>query len=139
MTPEEVASSAQHPLIVYISLGIAIAAMISSAFPKILGPVGKALTEWSKRRREYWIAEEDFRIKDLREENDYLVCRVNRAVAREHRWAREANRARVWMRKALGLLTDYGISIEPYPDLMTPDPPEDQAPKGRYNDKENSE
>lgn len=120
MTPEEIA---QSPVIVYLALGIAAATMIVNAFPKILGPLGKTLIDWSRRRRELRIAEEDFRIKDLREENDYLKRNQIRYVAREHRWALEANRARIWMRKALGLLTDNGIEIEPYPDLMTPDPP----------------
>ena len=120
MTPEEIA---QSPVIVYLALGIAAATMVVNAFPKILGPLGKALTDWSRRRREARIAEEDFRIQDLREENDYLKDLRARYVRREYRWSREANRARVWMRKALGLLTDHGIEIEPYPDLMTPDPP----------------
>ena len=120
MTPDEIA---QSPVIVYLALGIAAATMVVNAFPKILGPLGKSLTDWSRRRRELRIAEEDFRIKDLREENDYLKCHRAKYVAREHRWSVEANRARVWMRKALGLLTDHGIEIEPYPDLMTPDPP----------------
>ena len=125
MTPEEIA---QSPVIVYLALGIAAATMIVNAFPKILGPLGKTLTDWSRRRRELRIAEEDFRIKDLREENDYLKRNQIRYVAREHRWALEANRARIWMRKALGLLTDNGIEIDPYPDLMTPDPPSDPDP-----------
>lgn len=125
MTPEEIA---QSPVIVYLALGIAAATMVVNAFPKILGPLGKTLTDWSRRRRELRIAEEDFRIKDLREENDYLKRNQIRYVAREHRWALEANRARIWMRKALGLLTDNGIEIEPYPDLMTPDPPSDPDP-----------
>lgn len=120
MTPDEIA---QSPVIVYLALGIAAATMVVNAFPKILGPLGKSLTDWSRRRRELRIAEEDFRIKDLREENDYLKEHRAKYVAREHRWAVEANRARVWMRKALALLTDHGIEIEPYPDLMTPDPP----------------
>ena len=125
MTPEEIA---QSPVIVYLALGIAAATMIVNAFPKILGPLGKTLTDWSRRRRELRIAEEDFRIKDLREENDYLKRNQIRYVAREHRWALEANRARIWMRKALGLLTDNGIEIDPYPDLMTPDPPSEADP-----------
>lgn len=120
MIPEDLP---QSPVIIYLALGIAVATMIVNAFPKILGPLGNALMDWSRRRRELRIAEEDFRIKDLREENDYLKDHRTRYVAREHRWAMEANRARVWMRKALGLLTDHGIEIEPYPDLMTPDPP----------------
>ena len=120
MTPDDLS---QSPTIVYLALGIAAATMIVNAFPKILGPLGDALMDWSRRRRETRIAEEDFRIKDLREENDYLKVLRARYVRREHRWAMEANRARVWMRKALGLLTDHGIEIEPYPDLMTPDPP----------------
>ena len=121
--PEEISTSIQHPVVVYVAIGIAIATMVANAFPKILGPLGKALTDWSRRRREARIAEEDFRIQDLREENDYLKDLRARYVRREYRWSREANRARVWMRKALGLLTDHGIEIEPYPDLMTPDPP----------------
>ena len=121
MTPEEIA---QSPAIVYLALGIAAATMIVNAFPKILGPLGKALVDWSRRGREIRIAEEDFRIKDLREEDDYLKEHRAKYVAREHRWTQEANRARVWMRKALGLLTDNGVEIEPYPDLMTPDPPD---------------
>ena len=125
MTPDEIA---QSPVIVYLALGIAAATMLVNAFPKILGPLGKTLIDWSRRRRELRIAEEDFRIKDLREENDYLKDLRARYVAREHRWALEANRARVWMRKALGLLTDHGIEIEPYPDLMTPDPPSEADP-----------
>lgn len=125
MTPEEIA---QSPVIVYLALGIAAATMVVNAFPKILGPLGKTLTDWSRRRRELRIAEEDFRIKDLREENDYLKRNQIRYVAREHRWALEANRARIWMRKALGLLTDNGIEIDPYPDLMTPDPPSEADP-----------
>ena len=124
MTPEEISTSIQHPIIVYLALIIAVLTMIVNAFPKVLGPLGKTLTDWSKRRREARIAEEDFRIKDLREENDYLKEHRAKYVAREHRWSQEANRARIWMRKALGLLTDHGIKIEPYPDLMTPDPPE---------------
>ena len=121
--PEEISTSIQHPVIVYVALAIAVATMVANAFPKILGPLGKALMDWSRRRREARIAEEDFRIQDLREENDYLKDLRARYVRREYRWAREANRARVWMRKALALLTDHGIEIEPYPDLMTPDPP----------------
>lgn len=128
MTPEEISTSVQHPLIVYLALIIAVLTMIVNAFPKILGPLGKSMMEWSKKRREARIAEEDFRIKDLREENDYLKVQKSQYVAREHRWAIEANRARVWMRKALGLLTDNGIEIEPYPDLMTPDPPKGDKP-----------
>lgn len=123
MTPDEAVQSAQQPIVVYVALGIAVATMIVNAFPKILGPLGNTLVEWSRRRRELRIAEEDFRIKDLREENDYLKAHRARYVAREHRWAREANRARIWMRKALNKLTDNGIDMEPYPDLMTPDPP----------------
>ena len=125
MTPDEIA---QSPVIVYLALGIAAATMLVNAFPKILGPLGKTLTDWSRHRRELRIAEEDFRIKDLREENDYLKRNQTRYVAREHRWALEANRARIWMRKALGLLTDNGIEIDPYPDLMTPDPPSEADP-----------
>ena len=120
---EEISTSIQHPVIVYVALAVAVATMIANAFPKILGPLGNALMDWSRRRREARIAEEDFRIQDLREENDYLKDLRARYVRREYRWSREANRARVWMRKALGLLTDHGIEIEPYPDLMTPDPP----------------
>ena len=125
MTPDEIA---QSPVIVYLALGIAAATMLVNAFPKILGPLGKTLIDWSRRRRELRIAEEDFRIKDLREENDYLKEHRAWYVRREHRWALEANRARIWMRKALGLLTDNGIEIEPYPDLMTPDPPAGSDP-----------
>ena len=132
MIPEDLS---QSPVIVYLALGIAVATMIVNAFPKILGPLGTALMDWSRRRREARIAEEDFRIKDLREENDYLKTHRARYVAREHRWAIEANRARVWMRKALGLLTDHGIEIEPYPVLMTPDPP----PEADNSHKENSD
>ena len=123
----------QSPVIVYLALGIAAATMLVNAFPKILGPLGNALMDWSRRRRELRIAEEDFRIKDLREENDYLKDHRARYVAREHRWAIEANRARVWMRKALGLLTDNGIEIEPFPDLMTPDPPSEADDSRKEN------
>src|SRR5699024_2806968 len=91
--PEEISTSIQHPVIVYLALGIAAATMIVNAFPKILGPLGNALMDWSRRRREARIAEEDFRIKDLREENDYLKDHRARYVRREHRWAMEANRA----------------------------------------------
>lgn len=123
MNPDEIAAATQSPIVVYIALGIAVATMIVNAFPKLLGPLGKTLSEWSQRRRAVRIAEEDFQIKDLREENEYLQDQRAKSVAREHRWAREANVARVWMRKAWGFLTDHDIEIEPYPDLMTPDPP----------------
>ena len=79
MTPDEIA---QSPVIVYLALGIAAATMLVNAFPKILGPLGKTLIDWSRRRRELRIAEEDFRIKDLREENDYLK-EIGRASCRE--------------------------------------------------------
>lgn len=124
MNPDELATLPQSPVVVYVALVIAVLSMITSAFPKLLGPVGKALQEWSTRRRERRIAEEDYQVQDLRRENDYLAMRVSKGVAREHRWAIEANRARVWMRKAFGLLTDQGTEIEPFPELMTPDPPE---------------
>lgn len=124
MNPDELATLPQSPVVVYVALVIAVLSMITSAFPKLLGPVGKALQEWSTRRRERRIAEEDYQVQDLRRENQYLAKRVSKGVAREHRWAIEANRARVWMRKAFGLLTDQGVDIEPFPELMTPDPPE---------------
>ena len=130
MIPEDLP---QSPVIIYLALGIAVATMIVNAFPKILGPLGTALMDWSRRRRDLRIAEEDFRIKDLREENDYLKDHRARYVRREHRWSMEANRARVWMRKALGLLTDNGIEIEPFPDLMTPDPPSEADDSRKEN------
>lgn len=134
-----------HPVMIYATLIIGVLLVVSQAVPKILGPVGAAASDWSRRRREQRIAQEDADMADLQRQVTYLTQKraEDRAehareqvelkdefaehrrmwAEREDRWRREWHHHRQWDYQALEALTGRKPPFDPSPPFMTPDPP----------------
>src|SRR5699024_12653947 len=61
------------PLLVYVSLGIGVILLIVQAVPKVLGPIGTAMQDWTRTRREAWIESRQADLVDIQRQVEYLT------------------------------------------------------------------
>lgn len=139
-----------HPLYIYAALAVGVLLLTANAAPKILGPLGRAASEWSQRRREERIAQgaaemsevqkqvaflTEQREKDKKEhEEERRELRRDQAeyrrmwAEREDRWRREWNEHIAWDYDMIHLAHSLGADPPPMPapPFMTPDPPRSQ-------------
>ena len=141
----------EHPLMVYVSLAVAVLLVIAQAVPKILGPIGTGLTEWSRQRREKRIEAREADMIDVQRQVEYLteqrkkdraeherekeadeaeMEKLRREFAeyrrmwseRESRWREEWHHHRQWDYKAQEALIGRNPPFDISPPFMTPDP-----------------
>ena len=141
----------EHPLMVYVSLAVAVLLVIAQAVPKILGPIGTGLTEWSRQRREKRIEAREADMIDVQRQVEYLteqrkkdraeherekeadeaeMEKLRREFAeyrrmwseREARWREEWHHHRQWDYKAQEALIGRNPPFDISPPFMTPDP-----------------
>lgn len=60
------------PVVIWAGIIVATLVIISTALPKIMGPLSQAIHDWASARRQAGVDREDAEIVDLREDNDYL-------------------------------------------------------------------
>jgi len=140
-----------HPLMVYVSLAVAVLLVIAQAVPKILGPIGTGMTEWSRQRREKRIETRKADMIDVQRQVEYLTEQRKRDRAeheqekaadaaemeklrrefadyrrmwseREARWREEWHHHRQWDYKAQEALIGRNPPFDISPPFMTPDP-----------------
>lgn len=119
------------PVIVWLVIIVMLLVMISSATPRVLGPISGAIHDWTERRRAAQAAREDADIADLRRQSEYLARRVSEQAERESRWTREAVVHRQWDRAVQELLIGHEPPVDLAPPFMTPDPPPDTTARER--------
>lgn len=143
-----------HPLMVYAAVAVALLVLVASAVPKILGPIGKGLADWSRSRREARIASEDADMADVQRQIAYLTeqrvedqkrhtrerkedreafeAQLRAWAAREERWRGEWHQHISWDHELIHLALQHGVTPppRPAPPFMTPDPspPTPQSP-----------
>lgn len=142
---------AEHPIMVYVSLAVAVLLVIAQAVPKILGPIGTGLTEWSRQRREKRIEAREADMIDVQRQVEYLTEQRKRDreehererasdaaeteklraefaehrrtwAEREARWREEWHHHRQWDYKAQEALIGRNPPFDISPPFMTPDP-----------------
>lgn len=140
-----------HPLMVYVSLAVAVLLVIAQAVPKILGPIGTGMTEWSRQRREKRIETRKADMIDVQRQVEYLTEQRRRDRAehaqekaadeaemeklrrefaehrrmwaeREARWREEWHHHRQWDYRAQEALIGRNPPFDISPPFMTPDP-----------------
>lgn len=136
-----------HPAYIYAALILGIVLLVANAAPKILGPIGKAASEWSQRRREARIAQGQAEMSEVQKQVAFLTEQreKDRAehdeeqrnlrkelgnhrrawAAREDRWRKEWNEHIAWDYDMIHLAHQLGADPPPMPapHFMTPDPP----------------
>lgn len=133
-----------HPAFIYGSIIVGLIILIAQAFPKILGPLGKSISEWATTQRERRVASGDADISDLMRQVDYLTkareedkARHDRQMTdlqgefadhrrlwaeRETRWRKEWNYHRRWDYNVQEALLGHDPPFDLAPPFMTPDP-----------------
>lgn len=133
-----------EPLLVYVSLGIGVILLIVQAVPKVLGPIGTAMQDWTRTRREARIESRQADLVDIQRQVEYLTEarkadreqherelvgvktdfaeHRNRWAAREERWREEWRAHRRWDYEMEEALRGADPPIRPSPPFMTPDP-----------------
>ena len=66
----------QSPVIVWVTIAVFAAVVIAQAVPKVLGPVGTALREWTASKQRATSEATDARLESLTEDVDYLRAEV---------------------------------------------------------------
>ena len=141
----------EHPILVYVSLVVAVLLVIAQAVPKILGPIGTGMTEWSRQRREKRIETREADMIDVQRQVEYLteqrkIDRMEHArekaedaaeiealkaefaehrrmwAGRESRWRGEWQVHRQWDYRAQEALLGREPPFDIAPPFMTPDP-----------------
>lgn len=141
----------EHPILVYVSLAVAVLLVIAQAVPKILGPIGTGMTEWARARREKRIETREADMIDVQRQVEYLTEQRKRDRAeheqekaadaaemeklrrefadyrrmwseREARWREEWHHHRQWDYKAQEALIGRHPPFDISPPFMTPDP-----------------
>ena len=144
-----------HPILVYVSLAVAVLLVIAQAVPKVLGPIGTGLAEWSRVRREKRIEARSADMIDVQRQVEYLTEQRRRDreehdreraadaaeteklraefaehrrtwAEREARWREEWHRHRQWDYRAQEALLGREPPFDIAPPFMTPDPPRSQ-------------
>lgn len=140
-----------HPILVYVSLVVAVLLVIAQAVPKILGPIGTGMAEWARTRREKRIETRQADMIDVQRQVEYLteqrrkdreehekerasdeaeMEKLRREFAdyrrmwaeREERWREEWHRHRQWDYRAQEALIGRTPPFDIAPPFMTPDP-----------------
>ena len=140
-----------HPILVYVSLVVAVLLVIAQAVPKILGPIGTGLTEWARARREKRIESREADMIDVQRQVEYLTEQRHRDrdehereraadeaemeklrrefaeyrrmwAEREARWREEWHHHRQWDYRAQEALMERTPPFDISPPFMTPDP-----------------
>src|SRR5699024_12588652 len=75
------------PLLVYVSLGIGVILLIVQAVPKVLGPIGTAMQDWTRTRREARIESRQADLVDIQRQVEYLT-EARKADRGQHERAR---------------------------------------------------
>lgn len=141
----------EHPILVYVSLVVAVLLVIAQAVPKILGPIGTGLTEWARARREKRIETREADMIDVQRQVEYLTEQRHRDreehereraaddaemeklrrefaeyrrmwAEREARWREEWHHHRQWDYRAQEALMERTPPFDISPPFMTPDP-----------------
>lgn len=144
----------EQPILIYVTLVISILLVVSQAIPKILGPLGTAMTDWTQRRREARIEARSADMIDVQRQLEYLTDRrkIDREehereraaqeaeqqklraefadhrrlwAQREARWRAEWHAHRQWDYRAQEALLDRKPPFDISPPFMTPDPPKE--------------
>lgn len=144
----------EHPILVYVSIVIAILLVIAQAVPKILGPLGTGMSEWARVRREKRIEARQADMIDVQRQVEYLTEQRQRDreeherdreadaaemeklrqefadyrrmwAEREARWNEEWHYHRQWDYKAQEALMGRTPPFDISPPFMTPDPDPD--------------
>lgn len=146
----------EHPIMVYVSLAVAVLLVIAQAVPKILGPIGTGMSEWSRTRREKRIEAREADMIDVQRQVEYLTEQRKRDreehereraadaaeteklraefadhrrtwAEREARWREEWHRHRQWDYRAQEALIGRNPPFDISPPFMTPDPGPDEG------------
>lgn len=153
----------QHPWIIYTSLVIGVLLLIVNAVPKVLGPIGTALTDWSRTRRENRIAQGQAEMSEVQMQVAFLteqrerdraehavelaeqkteqevtkeeMARYRRLWAeREQRWRTEWQNHLGWDYAMINLALKHGLEPPPpAPPFMTPDPYATPSPNSMFS------
>ena len=144
-----------HPILVYVSLAVAVLLVIAQAVPNVQGPIGTGLAEWSRARRERRIEAREADMIDVQRQVEYLTEQRRRDreehdreraaeradmealkaefadyrrmwAEREARWREEWHRHRQWDYRAQEALLGREPPFDIAPPFMTPDPPRSQ-------------
>src|SRR5690625_2590389 len=148
-----------HPILVYVSLAVAVLLVIAQAVPKELGPIGTGMIEWSRQRREARIEARSADMIDVQRQVEYLTEKRKRDRAeherekeadaeemeklrrefadyrrmwaeRESRWRGEWQVHRQWDYRAQDALLGREPPFDIDPPFMTPDPIPRREPHG---------
>lgn len=140
-----------EPLLVYVSLGIGVILLIVQAVPKVLGPIGTAMQDWTRTRREARIESRQADLVDIQRQVEYLTEarktdreqhereresdardlesvksdfaeHRSRWAEREERWREEWRVHRRWDYEMEEALRGSDPPMRPSPPFMTPDP-----------------
>ena len=140
-----------HPILIYLSLIVSALLLLSQAVPKVLGPLGKGLTDWARSRRERRIESHQADLIDIQRQVEWLTEQRKadreeyrkekeedaaelekvkeefaeyrrRWTEREARWRGEWHRHRQWDYKAQEALVGRKPPFDISPPFMTPDP-----------------
>ena len=136
MEPDDITRLTSSPIVVWIVIVIMLLGMIASAVPKVLGPIGTGIAEWSARRRAERAARIGADIADLTRENAHLEHELEAerskfasfrrmCAKREARWRHEWHAHRHWDFAAQEALIGRQPPFDLAPPFMTPDPPEE--------------
>jgi hypothetical protein len=98
-------------LVAYVTAAISVLVLIASSVPKLLGPIGAAVSDWTSRRRRAQHAATEADVDELRGQIDVLRGALAdlRGKARDHA---------AWDRQVYAVLVREGIDIGLPPDLF---------------------
>ena len=113
----DTSAAAGHPWMLYAALVVGILVIIAGAVPKILGPLGEAFDERTKRARAAAVEADDADIAEADRKIAYLAGvadeRLRELQARDRLIAAHA----IWDRERLIAATMAGAEVSPPPPL----------------------
>lgn len=146
MNPHDLIEAAGgSPIVVWLVVIIGLALMISTAAPKVLGPISQAIFDTAEKFRVNAARRDDADLADLNRQVRYLRGRVHsleealdrlRAEwsARYRRWSAEKRAHDRWDYEASRALLSHEPPFDPPPEYLTPDTLTDPTPVVREDD-----
>lgn len=130
---ELIKASGDSPIVVWAIIILGLMGMVSTAVPKLFGPLSKTLADMAERYRRNAAEREDVAIQDLRGQVEFLrktLSEVRQELnefsrrwhRRERRWRIEKRIHDAWDYKAQQALLGHEPPFDVAPEYMTPDP-----------------
>lgn len=126
-------ASGDSPIVIWAVIILGLMGMVSTAVPKLFGPLSKWIASTAERYRRNAAAREDVAIQDLRGQVEFLrktLAEVRQELdefsrrwhTRERRWRLEKRIHDAWDYKAQQALLGREPPFDAAPEYMTPDP-----------------